>query len=149
MALRISDLSDDYIRRIVDEYMKFLETMETVAKKFKTTPATISNILFKAVSENIIDDISAQAVVDKVTGFTENVVRTRKRWQKALTLRNRAAIQEEIQYKKLRIEELEFQFESYDDYFIDEDDAPSKRSLWCEIGRLKGEIKLLENQIKI
>ena len=76
MALRISDMSDDFIRRIVDEYLRFLATMETVAKKFKTTPATISNILFKAVSENIIDDISAHAVVDKVTGFTENVVRT-------------------------------------------------------------------------
>ena len=142
MALRISDLSDDFIRRIVDEYLRFLATMESVAKKYKTTPATISNILFKAVSEkNIINDISAQAVVDKATGFTENVVRTRNRWQKALTLRNRATIQAEIQYKKQRIAELEFQYETYDDYFIDEDDAPSKRSLWCEIGRLKGEIK--------
>ncbi len=136
MALRISDMSDDFIRRIVDEYLKFLETMETVAKKFKTTPATISNALFRAVSENIIDDISAQAVVDKATGYTENVVRTRRRWQKALAIRNKANIQEEIQYKKQRIEELEFQYETYDDYFIDEDDAPSKRSLWCEIGKL-------------
>lgn len=150
MALRISDLSDYEIKQIVDAYLKFYATMESVAKIFKTSPATISNILFKAVSENnIIDDISAQAVVDKATGFTENVVRTRKRWQKALTLRNKAAIQDEIKYKQQRVRELEFQFETYDDYFIDEDDAPSKRSLWCEIGRLKGEIKLLEKQINI
>jgi len=148
MAIRISDLSDDFIRRVVDEYLCYLATMATVAEKFKTTPTTISNILFKAVSENIVDDITAQTVVHKATTFTENVVRTRNRWQKALNIRKLPAIREEIAYKTKKLQELEVQFESFDDYFIDEPDAPSKRSIWCSIGRLRGEITRLENYIK-
>lgn len=147
MALHISDLSDYDIRQIVDEYLKFSATMESVAKTFKTSPATISNILFKAVSENILDDISAQTVADKAMGFTENVVRTRNRWQKALELRKRQSIEEEIAFKKRKVEELEYQYQTYDDYFVDDPDAPTKRSIWCSIGRLKGEIKQLENYI--
>lgn len=145
MALYLKNLSDDFIRRVVDEYLRYFATMETVAKQFKTTPATISNILFKAVSENILDDISAQAVVDKATGFTENITRTRRRWKKALELRNLPPIQEEIAYLEKQLQQLEFQFATYDDYFFEDDDAPSKRSIWCSIGRIKGEIKRLQN----
>ena len=131
MALRISDMSDDFIRRVVDEYLRYLATMETVAKKFKTTPTTISNILFKAVSENIVDDITAQAVAAKATGFTENVVRTRNRWKRALEIRTFPAIKEEIEYKEKQLEQLYFQYETYEDYFAEDPDAPTKRSIWC------------------
>lgn len=153
MALRISDMSDDFIRRIVEEYLKFLATMDTVAEKFKTTPATISNVLFKAVSENIIDDITAQAVVSKAKSFTKNVVRTHRRWDEAMKLRKTPASNQLQSYKtqleahqyaieelNAKIEQVEFQLETYEDFFFDEPDAPSKRTLRCTICRMKNKV---------
>lgn len=148
MALYLANLSDDFIRRIAGEYLCGFTTMEQLAKKHKTSPATISNILFKGVSQNILGDITAEAVANKAQSNTENIVRTRRRWQKALEIRAIPTVEEEIAYKAKKLEELEFQFETYDDYFVDEPDAPTKRSIWCAIGRLKGEIKQLENYIK-
>lgn len=160
MALRISDMSDDFIRRIVDEYLRHLATMDTVAEKFHTTPATISNILFKAVSENIVDDITAQAVAAKAKSFTKNVVRTRRRWDEALELRKHPTpeqmkvyqlqletYQHSVQEFKEKIQEVEFQLETYDDYFFDEPDAPSKRTLRCTICKLKNKVSEQEKEI--
>lgn len=153
MALHISDMSDDFIRRIVEEYLKFLATMDTVAEMFKTTPATISNVLFKAVSENIVDDITAQAVVAKAKSFTKNVVRTHRRWDEALKLRKTPtsdrlqsyktqleAHQYAIEELNAKIEQAQFQLETYDDYFFDDPVAPSKRTLRCTICRMKNKI---------
>lgn len=153
MSLRISDMSDDFIRRIVEEYLRPLATMDTVAEKFQTTPSTISNILFKAVSENIIDDITAQAVATKAKSFTKNVVRTKQRWDEALELRKTSnkdklksyqvqfeAHQYAINDIKETIEQVKFQLETYDDFFFEDPDAPAKRTLRCTLCKLKRKV---------
>ncbi|MBQ8043900.1 MAG: hypothetical protein IJ272_07125 [Clostridia bacterium] len=145
MALYIAKVSNELIRRIAQEYLRNFATMEKIAKNHNTSPGTISNILFKGVAENILDDITAEAVANKAMNNTDNVVRTRKRWEKALKLRELPVLEAEVQAMNNKLEQLKFQFENYDDYFIDEDEAPSKRRLKCDIGRLTGEIRNLEN----
>ena len=160
MALRMSDMSDDFIRRIVEEYLRFMATMETVGEKYKITSTTVSNILYKAVSENIVDDITAQAVVAKAKSFTKNVVRTQRRWDEALELRNTPVKQRlqnyqmqleacEVSIKELKekIEQAEFQLETYDDYFFNDPDAPSKKTLRCTICHLKNQIASYQNNM--
>lgn len=161
MALRISDMSDDFIRRIVEEYLRFMATMETVGEKYKMTATTVSNILYKAVSENIVDDITAQAIVAKAKSYTKNVVRTQRRWDEALELRKNPAKQRlqnyqmqlnaaEASIKELKenLAQTEFQLETYDDYFFNDPDAPSKKTLRCTICHLKNKIASHENDVK-
>lgn len=154
MALYLSDLSDDEIRRIVDAYLQDFATMQSVAEDFNTTATTISNILYEAVSKNKVDDLTADAVATKAMHFTENKTRTNRRWKKALAQRKLPNAKESLHYEQLRLNELnekkaqlEFQLESYNDYFIPEEDAPSKKSLRCEICRLKGKINASQQKI--
>lgn len=147
MALYIARLSNELIRQIAQEYLLDFSTMEKLAKKHVTSPGTISNILFKGVAECILDDLTAQAVATKAINNTYNIVRTRNRWNKALEARQLPELEEELKFEKMKLEELQFQFETYDDFFVDEVDAPTKRGLRCQIGRLQGNIKILENYI--
>lgn len=147
MALYMATVSNEFILRISQEYLLDFATMEKLAKLHGTSPGTISNILFKGVAECILDDLTAQAVATKAMNNTDNIVRTRKRWTKALEARQLPALEEELKFEKKKLEELQFQYETYDDFFVDEVDAPTKRGLWCQIGRLQGDIKNLESYI--
>jgi len=147
MALHIARVSNDFIRRIAQEYLLDFATMKRLARTYKTSPSTISNILFKGVAECILDDLTAEAVAAKAMSNTDNVVRTRKRWEKALELRKLPLFEEELASEKKKFEELQFQLEHYEDYFLDDACAPTERGLRCQVGRLKGDIRNLENYI--
>ena len=152
MALHVAKVSHKFIRQIAYEYLEPFATMKKLAKKHKSSPGTISKILFKGVSENIVDDITAEAVANKAMNSTDNVVRTRKRWETALLLRSSplsaAELKEELEYQRKKLEELNFQIESYDSYFFGESDAPSLTSLKSQRSKLLADIQKLNDMTK-
>lgn len=147
MALRIAKVSNEFIRKIAQEYLLDFATMKKLAKKHGTSPGTISNILFKGVTECILDDLTAQAVANKAMNNTDNIVRTRKRWNKAMEIRQLPDLEEELKFEEKKLEELQFQLETYNDFFSNETNAPTKQSLHSQIQKLKKDIKTLKNYI--
>ena len=148
MALYVDKVSDTFIRKLAQEYLTDYATMKKLAKQYHTSPGTISNILFKGVSERIIDEITSVAITTKVISFTENVYKTDRRWQKAINLREIPLVEADIQQAKAELELVQFQLETYKDYFFDDDSAPSKKALKCKRAQIKGRITTLEQRLK-
>ena len=140
MALYVAKASNSFIQLIAQEYLLDFATMEKLAKKYNSSPGTISGILFRGVAENILDDHSANLVATKAMNNTENVVRTRKRWQKALKLRS------EVKTIDLRVEldEILFKIATYDDYYFDEYEAPKKETLEFQRDQLLAAIQAIK-----
>ena len=166
MARRISDMSDDFIRWSVDEYLKFSATMDTVAEIFDTTREIISKALFKAVAENIVDDITANAVAAKAISFTKNFIKTRDRWNEAKAMRKDPSYQLKVKKRKIsefyskiqylqeiiedlnpKIEQIKFQVETYTDFFLNDINAPTRDELEDQITDLERDVSKCKNAI--
>lgn len=147
MALFVSDVSDEFIKQLAKEYLLDFMTMKKLAEKYSSSPGTISKILFKGVTERILDDVTATAVSNKVRSSTDNIRLTNIRWDLALYLREVPNYEAQVEYLKQKIKEVDFQIETYDDYFSDDDSAPSKASLVSELKSLKRDLHFVKQQI--
>ena len=153
MALQIANVSHNFIRRLAMEYITpdrvgNVMTMKKLALRYNTSAPTISNILFRGVSEGIIDEITSLEIARKAIASTDNTRATRSRWEKAMALRDVEKIEEEIEYLKRALSEVCFQLETYDDFFMDEADAPSKENLKSKKATIQRKITKLQERIK-
>lgn len=148
MALYVAKVSADFIRKLASNYLVEYMTMEKLAKEYHTSATTISNILFRGVSEGILDELTSAAITSKVVAFTENVNQTARRWQKANNLYQAKLVEADIAYIKACVEEVNYHVEAYDDFFFDDDNAPSKKSLKCKRARLLEKLSALEERLK-
>ena len=150
--MKIKDASNSLIIRVAryyisDDYI----TLEKTAREFGLSNGTfVSNLLFRGVAEDIIDDRTTKYVIEKIVYRKDIGIHQRElRWKvEAMALRNEAKarkLQEENKEKELleecskeaEIELLKFQIETYDDYFFDEDDAPTKEELIARLNNMR------------
>ncbi len=125
-------------------YNKFA-TFESMAVMWHVSPEFISNSILEILEDTeLVDDITAERAANKaINCFPKGKAQRTRRWEKPLDVRREKKLaamraeQAKIEEEKSRIEEIEFQIASYDDYFIEEEGAPSKESLLAELHTLK------------
>lgn len=133
MALKLFALTQEFYRRLAREYLHPTQTMGTLAKRYQSSPSTISKILYDGIVNSYIDDIIATAIVNKVIDSTRKFEKhkTRTRWQHALQLRQKLIVEQTIATLESKLEELNFQLDTYDDVFGSE--GPGKENIILEI----------------
>ena len=136
MSLQVSKVSDVFIRMLARDYLYDNQSMKSLAKLFETSPATISNILFRGVTEGILDDATCVAIIKKTVSNTENIGKTYNRWLKASILREINLIKQDIQS------------ENYIDYFFNDDCAPSLKSLRCNRVKAERQLTILKERLQ-
>lgn len=146
--LHVSKVSEKFIRKLAEEYITPYATLEGVAKQHKSSASTISNILFRGVVEDIISDIIAEEIVTKMSAWTENQARTKRRWDRALKLREANRLDMEYEFMNKKLEELKFQYETYDSYCFDDEGHISKDDLARQVIHLEEDILSLGRYIK-
>lgn len=147
MALQVSKVSDSFIQNLARDYLGYYTTMAGLAKPHNSSARTISNILYKGVVDGILDDATATAVAKKAICSTDNIVRTRDRWEKALAIREANILECDLVFYSQKLEELKFQLEAFDGCYFGETDAPTRENLEHEIANLTKDITWLENKI--
>lgn len=136
----LKTISNDFIIQVAKRYL-ISRSLEDLMYTYYPMHSIgwLSDVMFKGVSENILNDHLTNMVCEKMKGSTHIVGyrRTANRWDIALTLRQNA-IQNDIfskshvdeeKIKEFKKEELLYQLESFDDYFFDEEGAPSKQNI--------------------
>lgn len=139
MALVVKNVDERTIRRMASEYLSgSYVSLKSIATKYRTTATTISNILWRGIAENIIDLRVAKCIYNKVVDKPSIGWYQRKmRWDEAFDRRDEFIREQErearIQEELLNLEALKEYYEhviaSYDNYFIEEPDGPSKEEL--------------------
>ena len=139
MALVVKNVDERTIRRMASEYLSgSYVSLKSIATKYRTTATTISNILWRGIAENIIDTRVAKYIYNKVVDKPSIGWYQRKmRWDEAFDRREEFIREQEreakIQDELLNLEALKEYYEhalaSYDNYFTNEDDGPSKEEL--------------------
>lgn len=147
MALYVNKVSDGFVRKLAYNYLEPYVTMASLAKKHNSSANTISNILYKGIAEGILDDITAQAVAKKAIDSADDVYKTKRRWEQAKFERKTAEAVAELNFLERKLEELRFQYDSYDD-FVSDADCCSKESLLDSIYQLEIDIENLKSYIK-
>lgn len=147
MALFVAKVSDDFVRKLAHEFLEPYMTMAKLAKKYKSSAGTISNILYKGVALGILDDATAEAVVRKVVSLADDLHQTKNRWDRAKKERKINEVKPELEYLERQLEEAKFHYESFDDYAVD-DSSPSKEEIAWRVTHLENEIACARNYIK-
>ncbi len=139
MALVVKNVDERTIRRMASEYLSgSYVSLKSIATKYRTTATTISNILWRGIAENIIDTRVAKCIYNKVVDKPSIGWYQRKmRWDEAFDRREEFIREQEreakIQEELLNLEALKEYYEhalaSYDSYFTNEDEGPSKEEL--------------------
>lgn len=134
MALKMSTLTEEFYRKLAREYLHPNQTMGSLAKRYGSSPGTISKILYEGVVNSTIDDIIAVAIVKKVIDSTSKFEehKTRNRWEQALRLREQLNDAKKLRLLESKLEELMFQLDTYDDVFGSEK-GPGKEHIKQEI----------------
>lgn len=150
MALKMSELSDEFVRELAGEYLQRGQTMRGLASKYNSSPGTISCILHDGIVTAVLDSVTASAIVEKVIYNTRpyEEAKTRNRWEHAVKLRDMKLAKSELEYLNKKLDELSFKLSTYDEYFYDDPHAPSEHILWIEISDITSEIQELENYIQ-
>ena len=127
-------------------------SLKTIATKYRTTATTSSNILWRGIAENIIDTRVAKCIYNKVVDKPSIGWYQRKmRWDEAFDRRDEffreqereAKIQEELLNLGALKEYYEHALASYDNYFTNEDEGPSKEELQDKLNEVIGKIEAL------
>ena len=151
---KVKDAPENFIRSLAAAYISDNDiTFEYLGDKCMMTPRMISDILYRGIAEAILDFETSRKVYSKVVYFrTKGISIRRKRWDKALEERkafekrkkqvteNHNRARAELVKK---IQEVEFQLNSYDTYFTDEEGSPSKQDLENKLHSLKGALCLV------
>ena len=144
MALYLKQLDDSFVRRLAQEFLESYMTMAKLAKKYNSSAGTVSEILYNGIVNGVIDDITTEAVIAKVIDLSYDTYQTANRWNKARLLRQSKLDKKELKLLKRKLEELEFQYDSYEDNVF-EDSCPSKDDLYFEILEIKEQIARIKN----
>ena len=147
MALFVSKVSDDFVRRLAHEFLEPYMTMGKLAKKHKSSAGTISNILYRGVALIILDDATAEAVARKAVSLADDLHQTKNRWDRALKERKINRVKPELEYLERQLEEAKFQYESFDDYATD-DSSYTKEDIAWRVTHLENEIACARNYIR-
>lgn len=135
-----SKASSNFIRYIAYKYhSNESSTFEGIAADVGITAKMVSKLLFRGIAEDIVSDRVADKIFVKVVYcYKSGQYQRAMRWEKAFDLRNEKRYNERQHQKQVRIAELEHLIETYDDYAIEEKDAPTKEQLIQELNRIKG-----------
>ena len=129
MAIYLRKVTDDFIRQLAHEYLCNGVTLKILADRYNSSPNTISDVLFKGVAENVIETYTATLIMDKAVASTDNKVETRQRWNRAFRLRERNNLLKQRSYFLQQESELESKLATYEEYFFEDEDIPSKAQL--------------------
>lgn len=153
MALVVKNVDERTIRRMASEYLSgSYVSLKTIATKYRTTATTISNILWRGIAEDIIDTRVAKCIYNKVVDKPSIGWYQRKmRWDEAFDRRDEFIREQEreakIQEELLNLEALKEYYEhalaSYDSYFTNEDEGPSKEELQDKLDEVIRKIEAL------
>ena len=146
MAVPISKTPREFIRRIVSEYLDdHFATIASLAQKYGKSQKNISDILHFAVQTPGITTLDiATSIANKVKNSTKNIAYTAQRWETALILRNRPAIEAELSEHREKLEELRSHYDSYDNYCTFEPHAPTKADILVSIRATQAAVRQLE-----
>lgn len=157
MNLRVKTIDEKTIKRLADEYLSDIcVTINFLASKYRSTSATISNILWRGIAENIIEENAALSIYDKIVHKPAIGWYKRKlRWDEAFRERRKVIKKQAEELKKdlERQQELDCLYSlrdyyesaiaSYDSYFIEEENAPSLDSLKSKLDEVNEKLKNL------
>ena len=153
MALVVKNVDERTIRKMASEYLSgSYVSLKTLATNYQTTATTISNILWHGIAENIIDLRVAKCVYNKIVNKPSIGWYQRKmRWDEAFDRRDEFIREQEreakIQEELLNLEALKEYYEhalaSYDSYFTNEDEGPSKEELQDKLDEVIRKIEAL------
>ena len=138
--------SNKFIIHLANHYLssKYI-TFEELADDYNISARRISNLLFKGIAEVILSDSVAEAVANKVI-YTKNrgIIQRRTKWEKAFEQRSENKRRMRTEKKEVvksisfsEIDALEHQIDVYDDYFYDDEGAPTKEELIKRLETLK------------
>ena len=148
MALYVNKVSHETIKKLANKYLEPYTTMADVAKANNSSSGTISNILYRGVVECILDDITAAAVAEKAVAYAYDLHRTNNRWKRAMKERELNQANFDLEYFKQKQQELQFQYETFDDFATDEQGSPSKEELSKQLLYIENEIVCINNHIE-
>ena len=158
MQLRVKNVDEKSIKLLAEIYISCNNvTLQSIASTYRSKPATISNILWRGIAENILDDKVALRVYYKIVHKPYIGWHQRKlRWDEAFKQRKKVIkkLNEEIQKEFDRNAELDYlnslkdyyesAIASYDSYFIEEEGAPSLDSLAKKLDEVNEKLQLLQ-----
>lgn len=147
MALYVNKVSPETINKFANQYLAPYATMADVAKKNKTSSGTVSNILYRGVVESILDDVTTAAVIEKAVANAHDLHQTDNRWKRAIKERELNIASSKLDYLIQKQQELQFQYETFDDYAIDDEGAPSKEDIKYQLLHIEEEILCIHNYI--
>ena len=147
MKLTVKSVDEKTIKKLAHEYLSgYYVSLKNLATKYRTSATTISNILWRGIAENIIDSKVADFIYRKVVDKPSIGWYQRKmRWDEAFEKRNQKIkkdIENQLELNNLLSlkESYENMLSSYDNYFFEEDSAPSKEALQKELDEIKERI---------
>lgn len=153
MKLMVKDVDEKTIKKIAHEYLSAnYVTLKTLGTKYRTTPTTISNILWRGIAENIIDQRVAKCIYNKIVdkpsiGWYQRKLRWDEAFQKREEITKKLERDYEIQLELDALNSLKEHYEntisSYDSYFFEEDDAPSLEELKDKLDQVNRKIRAL------
>lgn len=131
--LTVKNADPIMIRRMASQYITYSHaTLEGIAEVNHITAKMVSNLLYRGIADDILPDSVADMVFHKIVYCADKgQMQRRNRWEGAFALRN-------AKRNSSKIAEVKHQIETYDDYHIEEDGAPTKADLMQQLALLGG-----------
>lgn len=157
MKLTVKSIDDKSIKKLAEEYVKDnYVTLQSIASKYRSTITTISNILWRGIAENIIEEKIALQIYNKIIRKPSIGWYTRKvRWDEAFVERRKVIKKQEAELKRKLEHQQELDYlsslkdyyesaiASYDGYFIEEENAPSLSSLKSKLDEINEKLNAI------
>lgn len=151
MRFTVKNVDPRTICRLAQEYLaeRYI-SFKALAERHGVSNVTISDILWRGIAENILDENTANQVFAKIVNKPSKGWYQRKlRWEKAFEARNECKTVIKKNAKKsaelLELEQLRDYYEnaiqSYESFFFDEDGAPSLETLKEKLAEINRKIK--------
>ena len=149
MKLTVNNVDEKTIRRLAHEYLSgYYVTLKSLATKYKTSPTTISNILWRGIAEDIIDQRVANCIYNKIVdkpsiGWYQRKLRWDEAFAKRTTLKNnQRKIAEELANLYSQKEYYENILAGYDTFF-EMPDSAARDATVEKLERINRRIELL------
>jgi len=149
----VKDVDEKTIKRLAHEYLSGnYVTLKSLGTKYRTTPTTISNILWRGIAENILDQRVAKCIYNKIVDKPSIGWYQRKlRWDEAFEERDKKVKELEKDYQtELELDNLnslkeyyENAIASYDSYYFEDDNVPSREELEAKLNQVNRRIRAL------
>lgn len=147
MALSVKNAADDFIVRLAQDYITERTSLNSLAKQYQSSSATIEALLFRGVAEGIIDSLTTCEVIRKAVANAHDKNKECERWEMASKLREAKEIEEEITFLTQYIQKVGFALDRVSDYLPCDEIAPAERFIQRELAQSKNKLEYLEKRL--